>query len=113
MLKRSSSCSTSTPKLLPVLSLLQVEEMLGPKAGAALSIIMYLYLLLSCTAYLIIAIDCLVPLLAGAFGPDAWWAGRQAVAAAVGLGVLLPLSVPRTLGAISRLVGGCGAPTPP
>lgn len=80
---------------------LQVHAKLGPGAGAALAPIMYIYLLLSCTAYLMIAADCLCPLLAAAGGPDAWWAGRQAVVAAVGLGVALPLSLPRTLGAVA------------
>ncbi|PRW39208.1 transcriptional regulator [Chlorella sorokiniana] len=78
-----------------------VHAKLGPGAGAALAPIMYIYLLLSCTAYLMIAADCLCPLLASAAGPEAWWAGRQAVVAAVGLGVALPLSLPRTLGAVA------------
>lgn len=56
----------------------------------------------SCTAYIMIAADCLGPLLGGLAGaPDAWWAGRQAVVAAVGLGACLPLSMPRTLGAVA------------
>lgn len=84
-----------------------VSRELGPSAGTALSVLLYVYLLLSCTAYLIIAGDCLGPLLAGVAGPgaaDAWWAGRQVVVAAVGLGVALPLSLPRTLGAVA---GAC------
>lgn len=88
---------------------------LGPGAGAALALVLYVYLLLSCTAYLMIAADCLCPLLAGAAGPDAWWAGRQAVVAAVGLGVALPLSLPRTLGAVAgERAGACawGLPRP-
>lgn len=56
----------------------------------------------SCTAYVMIAADCLVPLLGGLAGtPDAWWAGRPAVVTAVGLGACLPLSLPRTLGAVA------------
>lgn len=75
--------------------------MLGRKVGTALSVILYVYLLLSCTAYVIIAADCLCPLLAGALGPEAWLASRPVVVAALGLGVVLPLSLPRTLGAIA------------
>ena len=55
-----------------------------------------------------IAADCLCPLLAGAFGPGAWWAARPAVVAGLGLGVVLPLSLPRTLGAISGGAAGLG-----
>lgn len=87
---------------------------LGPGASAALAPVLYAYLLLSCTAYLMIAADCLCPLLTSAAGPDAWWAGRQAVVAAVGLGMALPLSLPRTLGAVAgegwvRIVLGASA----
>ena len=78
-----------------------MHKTLGPAAGAGLAVVLYIYLLLSCTAYLIIAADCLCPLLAGGGGGGAWWAGRHAVVAAVGLGVALPLSLPRTLEALS------------
>ncbi len=80
---------------------MQVHAKLGPGAAAALAPVLYVYLLLSCTAYLMIAADCLFPLLASAAASDAWWASRQAVVAAVGLGVALPLSLPRTLGAVA------------
>lgn len=90
--------SSLRPRLPPHL---QVHAKLGPGAGAALAPVLYVYLLLSCTAYLMIAADCLCPLLASAAGPDAWWASRQAVVVAVGLGVALPLSLPRTLGAVA------------
>lgn len=79
--------------------LLQVRRVLGDQAAMALSLLLYVYLLLSCTAYVMIAADCLCPLLGAALGPDSWLAARQVVVAAVGLGVVLPLSIPRTLGA--------------
>lgn len=90
-----------------------MEKALGPRAGAVLGVLLYIYLLLSCTAYLMIAADCLCPLLAGAFGPGLWGGARSAVVSAVGLGVALPLSLPRTLGAVAGelppfLVSVCG-----
>ncbi len=73
----------------------QVRKSLGRKLSAALSATLVVYQLGSCAAYLIIIGDTVGPLLAHAFGADAWFANRQFIISFFALAIIMPLCFPR------------------
>jgi amino acid permease len=74
--------------------------MLGPGASLFMSVVIFLYIWGSATAYLIILGDCFAPLLAGLLG-QAWYTQRDVVILAISCATILPLCFPRTLSAIA------------
>ncbi|GLC38252.1 hypothetical protein PLESTB_000940900 [Pleodorina starrii] len=79
-----------------------VRRALGRKLAAALGGVLVVAMFGACVAYLIILGDTVTSLVAGA-GMPSWASDRHLIIGLLGLGVLLPMCLPRQMGALAAM----------